>query len=143
MDLEELGLAVKRLQARHHREANLRLSRLDLSLPQWDMLRHLHARPEASLHDLAQLTFQTDQSAGALAARMIQRGLLERVDGPGRAVKHRITDRGERVREAGADIFRGVLAETLGRLSEPDQRALRDLLQRVAPDEPDRAHPGP
>ena len=78
--VSEIGLAVKRLQARHHRECNRRLAALDLSLPQWDMLRYLQRSPAASLHDLARSTFQTDQSAGSLATRMIQRGLLERVD---------------------------------------------------------------
>ena len=134
--LGEIGLAVKRLQARHHREANQRLAALDLSLAQWDMLRHLHGRPSASLHDLALLTFQTDQSAGALATRMIQRGLLERVDTPGRAVRHRITDAGERVRSAGAVIVDGVLAETIGRLTPDEQTALHALLVKAADPEP-------
>src|SRR5689334_11454287 len=82
--LAEVGLAVKRLQWRHHREASARLAALELSLPQWDVLRHLGENPQASLHALAELTFQTDQSMGALAARMVERGLLERRAGPGR-----------------------------------------------------------
>lgn len=49
-----------------------------MSVVQWDALRHLHQNPGASLHDLARLTFQTDQSFGSLAARMIDRGLIER-----------------------------------------------------------------
>ena len=100
--LAEVGLAVKRLQWRHHREASTRLATLGLSLPQWDVLRHLHENPEASLHALAELTFQTDQSMGALATRMIDRGLLERRTGAGRAVRHRITAAGDRARVAGA-----------------------------------------
>ena len=64
IELGEIGLAVKRLQALHHREMSRRLASLDLSLPQWDMLRHLSQRPDASLHELAVLTFQTDQAAG-------------------------------------------------------------------------------
>jgi hypothetical protein len=43
--------------------------------------------PGASLHRLAQLTFQIDQSFGTLAARMADRGLIERVSGPGRAAR--------------------------------------------------------
>ena len=69
--LQEVGLAVKRLQWRHHREANSRLAAIGLSLPQWDVLRHLKANPDASLHRLAGLTFQTDQSFGALAGRAL------------------------------------------------------------------------
>lgn len=132
VELGEVGLAVKRLQARHHRESNQRLAALDLSLPQWDVLRHLHRAPTASLHDLALLTFQTDQAAGALVARMIQRGLLERIDAPGRAIRHRITAEGERVRVAGADLVDGVLTESVGRLTAAEQATLHALLVRAA-----------
>ena len=128
----ELGLAVKRLQWRHHREGNARLTReLGVSLVQWDVLRHLGRRPEASLHELAALTFQTDQSMGELARRMVDRGLLERVPGPGRVVRHRLTGEGERVRAAGAGIFEGVLAETVGTLSEAERTTLLELVVRA------------
>ena len=112
--LQDVGLAVKRLQWRHHRAANERLAEFGVSLVQWDVLRHLAQQPEASLHALAELTFQTDQSMGTLAARMIQRELIERVPGPGRAVRHRLTTRGEEVRRAGARVLDGVFAESLG-----------------------------
>ena len=126
--LQDVGLAVKRLQWRHHRAANERLAELGVSLVQWDVLRHLGRRPDASLHALAELTFQTDQSMGTLATRMIQRGLIERVPGPGRAVHHRLTVRGEEVRRAGAQIMDGVLAESLGHLRENDLAELHRLL---------------
>ena len=129
VSLQDVGLAVKRLQWRHHREANGRLlAEVGLSLPQWDVLRHLHERPGASLHDLAQLTFQTDQSMGTLASRMIERGWLERVTGPGRAVRHAITPAGERARRAGSDIMDEVLAESVGSLSPADRVTLYRLL---------------
>src|SRR5690348_15259684 len=92
----DIALAVKRLQHRHHRALSRALAPLGLSLVQWDTLRHLHREPDSSLHDLAELTFQTDQSFGSLAVRMVDRGLIERVPGPGRAVKHRLTAHGER-----------------------------------------------
>ena len=57
--LQDVGLAVKRLQARHHRALDARLSSLGISLVQWDALRHLARNPDASLHDLARLTFQS------------------------------------------------------------------------------------
>ncbi len=126
--LQDVGLAVKRLQWRHHRAANERLAELGVSLVQCDVLRHLGRRPDASLHALAELTFQTDQSMGALATRMIQRGLIERVPGPGRAIRHRLTARGEEVRSAGARVLDGVFAESLGRLSEYDLAELYRLL---------------
>jgi DNA-binding MarR family transcriptional regulator len=130
--LQELGLAVKRLQWRHHRIANERLAELGVSLVQWDVLRHLSQQPDASLHALAELTFQTDQSMGTLATRMIQRGLIERVPGPGRAVRHRLTPRGRDVHEAGAAIVDDVLAETIGRLNAEERADLHRLLLHAA-----------
>jgi DNA-binding MarR family transcriptional regulator len=129
--LQDTGLSVKRLQMRHHRAANAALATLDISLVQWDALRHLDQNPGASLHDLARLTFQTDQSFGALAARMEARGLIERVPGPGRAVRHRLTARGARLREAGGEIVDRVLADSFRPLT-PHQRVTFDkLLQQL------------
>lgn len=130
--LQQIGLAVKRLQWRHHREANRRLAPLGLSLVQWDTLRHVHANPGASLHLLAELTFQTDQSMGELARRMVDRGLIERVEGPGRKVQHRLTPAGDELRRAGAETFDGVLAESLGQLSDSERETLHELLLKAA-----------
>ncbi|MCU7730734.1 MarR family transcriptional regulator [Actinoplanes sp. KI2] len=130
-DLGEIGLSVKRLQMRHHRTANERLAPLGLSIVQWDALRHLHENPDASLHDLAQLTFQTDQSFGTLATRMIDRGLIERIPGPGRAVRHRLTDKGDDLRQKAGEIVRGILTESFSPLTAEEQQTFGDLLARV------------
>ncbi|MQY31304.1 MarR family winged helix-turn-helix transcriptional regulator [Nocardia aurantia] len=124
----EVVLAVKRLQHRHHRALSRALAPLDLSLVQWDTLRHLHRQPDASLHDLAILTFQTDQSFGSLATRMADRGLIERVPGPGRAVRHRLTEKGERLRAEGQRIADGVVAESFRALSAEQLEQLGLLL---------------
>src|SRR4051812_16120088 len=118
--LQDVSLAVKRLQMRHHRQLNAELAALDISLVQWDALRHLNQNPGASLHDLAQLTFQSDQAFGTLANRMISRGLIERVPGPGRAVRHRLTERGQELRRAGDEIVEGVIARSFAPLT-PEQ----------------------
>jgi DNA-binding MarR family transcriptional regulator len=130
--LQEVGLAVKRLQWRHHREMNAQLSRrVGLSLVQWDVLRHLHAQPDASLHRLAELTFQTDQSMGELAKRMIERGLLARREGSGRAIRHQLTVEGQRARSEGAAIVDGVLSRSIGHLSAQELTTLHTLLLRA------------
>jgi DNA-binding MarR family transcriptional regulator len=123
-----MGLMVKRLQMRHHNSANAALAELDVSVVQWDALRHLQENPGASLHALAQLTFQTDQSFGALASRMEARGLIERVPGRGRAVRHQLTADGERVRQAGAAIMEEVLSNSFSPLSAAQQQTLEKLL---------------
>ncbi|MFF0488405.1 MarR family winged helix-turn-helix transcriptional regulator [Nocardia sp. NPDC004068] len=127
----QVGQAIKRLQWRHHREANRRLATIGLSLAHWDVLRNLHEHPDASLRELAQLTFQTDQSMGTLATRMIERGLIERVPGPGRAIRHRPTAAGERARRDGAALVGEVLDETVGTLSAADRASLYRLLTRA------------
>ncbi|MET8763213.1 MarR family transcriptional regulator [Lentzea sp. NPDC004782] len=125
----DVALAVKRLQHRHHRALSQALAPLGLSLVQWDTLRHLHRQPDASLHDLAVLTFQTDQSFGSLAARMADRGLIERVAGPGRAVRHRLTEEGARLRAEGQELVDRVTESSFDALSAAQLDQLGDLLQ--------------
>ncbi|RAS71071.1 DNA-binding MarR family transcriptional regulator [Lentzea atacamensis] len=125
----DVALAVKRLQHRHHRALSQALAPLGLSLVQWDTLRHLHRQPDASLHDLAVLTFQTDQSFGSLAVRMAERGFIERLPGPGRAVRHRLTEDGERLRAAGQDAVDAVFASSFSGLSAEQLDQLGDLLE--------------
>ena len=129
--VQDVGIAVKRLQWRHHTEMTKRLAAHNISLPQWDVLRRLHEHPDASLHDLAQLTFQTDQSMGSLATRMIARGLIERVEGPGRAIRHRLTPEGEHLRAEGAALVGAVLADSVGALTATERATLLKLLVKA------------
>ena len=132
----DVSLAVKRLQYRHHRALSRALAPLGLSLVQWDTLRHLHRRPDASLHELAVLTFQTDQSFGSLAVRMADRGLIERVPGPGRAVKHRLTEEGDRLRAAGQEAVEAVIEKSFSGLSAQQLDQLGELLDTVLGPDP-------
>src|SRR5262249_321830 len=118
---QSVALSVKRVQHRHHRALNAALAELGISLVQWDTLRHLRDQPEASQHELAQLTFQTDQSSGALAGRMAEAGLIERIPGPGRAIRHRLTEHGRKLLAAGDAHVDGVIARSFAALS-PRQR---------------------
>jgi DNA-binding MarR family transcriptional regulator len=132
----EVALAVKRLQYRHHRALSRVLAPLGLSLVQWDTLRHLHRKPDASLHDLAVLTFQTDQSFGSLATRMADRGLIERVPGPGRAVRHQLTEEGARLRAAGQDLVDEVVEDSFSDLSAVQLDKLGELLDAALGPDP-------
>ena len=141
--LQDIALTVKRLQMQHHRALTAELAPLGVSLVQWDALRHLHRNPGASLHDLAQLTFQTDQSFGSLAARMIDSGLIERVPGPGRAVRHRLTDRGEHLRREGAEVVDRVVDRSFQRLSGEELESFDALLVRLLDSAPSVRQPAP
>jgi len=132
----EVALAVKRLQYRHHRALSRALAPLGLSLVQWDTLRHLDRKPDASLHDLAVLTFQTDQSFGSLATRMADRGLIERVPGPGRAVRHRLTEEGSRLRAEGQDAVDAVFESSFHDLSAAQLDRLGELLDAALGPDP-------
>jgi DNA-binding MarR family transcriptional regulator len=132
----DVALAVKRLQYRHHRALSQALAPLGLSLVQWDTLRHLDRRPDASLHDLAVLTFQTDQSFGSLATRMADRGLIERAPGPGRAVNHRLTPKGEQLRADGQEAVNAVFKTSFDTLSPTQLQQLGDLLDTALGPDP-------
>jgi DNA-binding MarR family transcriptional regulator len=129
--LQDVALAIKRVQNRHHRMLDAQLTALGLSLVQWDALRHLDRHPEASLHDLAQLIFQSDQAFGTLSARMAQRGLVERTAGPGRVVRLVMTDRGRELLARGSAVVDGVLGASLAPLSPDQLDQLCELLEQV------------
>ncbi len=131
MSISELGLSVKRLQVKHHRAATDALQPLGVTLVQWDALRHLHAHPGASLHDLAVLTFQTDQAFGTLAARLESRGLIRRVSGAGRAIRPELTVEGERVYAEGSAVTERVVRESFSPLSDDERAVLGDMLARL------------
>jgi DNA-binding MarR family transcriptional regulator len=129
--LENLGQAVKRLQYRHHRTLDVKLVSLGITLVQWDALRAIGQHPDASSHRLAQLTFQTDQSFGALAGRLVAHGLIDRVAGPGRALRHRLTPAGEVLLSKGYTVVDEVLSQSFSPLSPMERDTLYDLLTRL------------
>ena len=131
MSMSELGLSVKRLQMKHHRAATEALRPLEVSLVQWDALRHLDAHPGASLHDLAVLTFQTDQAFGTLATRLEARGLIRRVTGRGRAIRPELTAEGERVYAEGRRITERVITASFGPLDDAERATLGGMLERL------------
>ena len=128
---EDLALAVKRLQYRHHRKLDARLAPLGITLVQWDALRAISRHPDVSGHRLAQLTFQTDQSFGALASRLEARGWIERITGPGKAIGHRLTPAGEAILREGHSLHHEVISQSFAPLSPTERETLYDLLTRV------------
>jgi DNA-binding MarR family transcriptional regulator len=62
---------------------------------------------------------------------MINRGLIERVPGPGRAVRHRLTDLGRSLRNEGDAIVERVLQDSFAPLTPAELSTLDSLLLRV------------
>ena len=128
---QDVAQLIKRVQGTHHRLLDSALSERGVTLVQWDALRHLGHHPDASLHDLAQRTFQSDQAFGTLARRMEERGLVERTSGPGRVVRLVMTDAGRSLLEEGRGLVDDVLDTTVGHLSQRELEQLGDLLARI------------
>ncbi|MEF2070775.1 MarR family winged helix-turn-helix transcriptional regulator [Consotaella aegiceratis] len=129
--LDALGRAVKQLQTKHHRMLDIRLTEIGSSLAQWDALRAVHRNPGASSHALAEYTFQTDQSFGALAARLVDKGLVSRSAGKGRAICYVLTASGEDIRRRGASIAAEVFSASFAPLDEDERAVLLSLLERL------------
>ncbi len=129
--LEELGRAVKQLQYRHERGLDARLRAAGTSLAQWDALRAIGARPNSSAHALAELTFQSDQSFGALAGRLLERGLIERTAGPGRAIRHHLTAKGEATLKKGFAALDPILGASFAPLSTRQRDELYRLIAKA------------
>lgn len=133
-DLEALGQLVKRAQYRNHRTMDTALRAVGVSLVQWDALRAVDRMPDASGHDLAVATFQSDQAFGTLAGRLVDRGLIERRAGRGRRIEHVLTEAGRAALDEGHAIARSVLADLFAPLAEPQRRALTDALRALTAD---------
>jgi len=130
-ELESVGRAVKRLQYRHHRAMEVGLIAVGTTLAQWDALRAISRNPGASAHTLALSTFQSDQSFGTLANRLVTQKLIERRPGGGRKIEHHLTAEGEAMLSKGFPVADGVLAASFTDLSERERATLLDLLERA------------
>ena len=130
-DLKPLGLAIKRVQHRHHRTLDAAFIGIGTTLAQWDALRAIDGHPGSSAHKLAGLTFQTDQAFGTLANRLVDRGLIRREAGEGRAISHRLTPEGARMLAAGFAVADGVLAASFAPLDAAEREQLHALLTKM------------
>jgi DNA-binding MarR family transcriptional regulator len=77
------------------------------------------------------MTFQTDQSFGALANRLAERGLIERLAGPGRAIRHRLTPKGEATLRKGYEAVDPVFQASFAPLTSRQRDELFRLLSRA------------
>jgi DNA-binding MarR family transcriptional regulator len=128
----DVAVLLRRAQLRKQMACEAALARVGMTLPQWGMLHAVAAEPDSSTHALALFTGQSDQSAGAVVARLEQRGLLERRPGVGKAILHRITPDGDELVRRCNTIVEDVMTRLLAGLTDQALRALRTSLQSIA-----------
>jgi DNA-binding MarR family transcriptional regulator len=131
-DLETLGRRIKQVQYRHHRALDAGLATVGTTLAQWDALRAIGRVPGASAHTLAIETFQSDQSFGALANRLVSKGLIERRPGRGRRIEHHLTPAGADTLAVGHPVAEAVFRSSFADLSDKERSTLLRLLLRTA-----------
>lgn len=125
-------MLLRRAQLRKQTACEAALDEVDMTLPQWGMLYAVAAEPDSSTHALALFIGQSDQSAGAVVARLEQRGLLERNPGAGKAILHRITRDGEKVLQRCNAIVEEVMTSLLAGFTDRGLRQLGTSLQSIA-----------
>jgi DNA-binding MarR family transcriptional regulator len=128
----DIAMLLRRTQLRKQMACEAALARVGMTLPQWGMLYAIATEPDASTHALAQFTGQSDQSAGAVVARLEQRGLLERRPGVGKAILHRITPEGSKLVRRCDTIVEDVMSRLLAGVTDRTLRTLRTSLQSIA-----------
>jgi DNA-binding MarR family transcriptional regulator len=129
--IEDIGLLIKRVQHRHHREIDASLTAVGISLVQWNALREIDRNPGASMHRLAELSFNSDQAFGTLTTRLLRVGLIERLQGPGRVTNHRLTPKGGDLLRKGQKLMMKVLALSFAPLDEEERDTLGRLLAKL------------
>ncbi|WP_326948629.1 MarR family transcriptional regulator [Amycolatopsis sp. NBC_01307] len=128
----DIAMQLRRAQLRKQMACETALAEVGVTLPQWGMLYAVAAEPDSSTHALALFIGQSDQSAGAVVARLEQRGLLERRPGVGKAILHRLTAEGEELVRRCDTIVEQVMTQLLDGLPDRSRRALQISLQSIA-----------
>jgi DNA-binding MarR family transcriptional regulator len=127
-ELERLGRVVKQAQHRQFRAIETALNAIGTTLVQWDALRAIGTQPRASAHELALATFQTDQAFSTLGARLATQDLIDRRNGAGRRIEHRLTAKGEKLLAAANIVADRVRSELYAPVPKSDRRELLRIL---------------
>ena len=128
----DVAMLLRRAQLRKQMACEAALAGVGLTLPQWGILYAVAAEPDSSTHALALVTGQSDQAAGAVVARLEQQGLLERRQGFGKAILHRLTPAGAELGRLCEAIVEDVMGRMLAGLDDQALRILGASLQSIA-----------
>jgi DNA-binding MarR family transcriptional regulator len=131
--LKMAALGLKRAQIAKSSAFDRRLASIGLTMALWVVLDRIRANPAQSTHALAEATLMTDQSVGELVGKLAKRGLIERVNGPGRSIRHHLTDSGCELLERAAPLMNEALETAFAGLSRSEIEQLIRLLDKIAP----------
>lgn len=127
------ALSLKRAQIAKSGLFDRHLASLGLSMALWVVLDRIRANPAQSTHALAHASFMTDQSVGELVGKLAKRGLIQRAPGPGRSIRHHLTDAGTELLERARPLMATALESAFAGLSHSEVEQLIQLLDRIAP----------
>ncbi|WP_158271818.1 MarR family winged helix-turn-helix transcriptional regulator [Methylosinus sporium] len=139
--LRAAALGLKRAQTAKSALLDRRLASIGLTMALWVVLERIRANPALSTHALAEASLMTDQSVGELVSKLAKRGLVERVSGPGRAIRHHLTDSGRELLERAAPLLAEALQSAFSELSAAEIEQLIRLLDKIAPSRGSGASP--
>jgi DNA-binding MarR family transcriptional regulator len=128
----EAALLLKRVQHQKNVALDAVLIREGSSMSQWNALRTIAENPDSTSHGLAGLAFKTDQSFGALLAKLADLGLVERAPGARKSLTHSLTPQGESVLALCSPVVQGELERQLAPLSDDELSTLVGLLTKLA-----------
>jgi len=128
----DLAIVLRRAQLRKQAACDAALARWDMTLPQWGMLRAVASEPDSSTHSLGLATGQSDQAAGAVAARLERRGLLQRRNVRGKAILHRLTPTGHKMLSRCDKAVAAVVRAALDGFTVQEVAAFRKHLRKFA-----------
>jgi len=135
------ALALKRAQIAKSAAFDRCLASVGLTMALWVVLERIRASPALSTHALAKASMMTDQSVGELVSKLAKRGLVERVSGPGRSIRHHLTDAGRELLERAAPLLSEALRHAFAELSAAEIEQLIRLLDKIAPQKGSGASP--
>lgn len=127
------ALGLKRAQIAKSAAFDRSLANVGLTMALWVVLERIRANPAQSTHALAKASMMTDQSVGELVGKLAKRGLVERIGGPGRSIRHHLTDAGRELLERATPLLSEALASAFAELSAAEIEQLIRLLGKIAP----------
>ena len=122
-------MALKRAQHEVRLALNAHLAELGTNISQVNVLREVMLNPGVSSTELAALAFLTPQSLGQLVVQLQERGLVRRVPGEARKLRHHITKKGDRLCQAAMEIVRELDATVMEGLSDEELTGLLETFE--------------